>query len=362
MNVKRDELLAALKLASLAVNNKETAPQSSFFMFTKDSIVGDNELLHTNIQFKSGITGAVKAEELNSILSKMTAPGIEMVQEDDKLIFKVGRSKTGLNIYPLLREKVAYLDPIATEEDARDSGWSPAVMTDTEINMGLEAAAPCCSANLTNRALSGILLTPRGMLACDNFQAISVDCELPMIADCKFLHGQLLIPANIVKAIMEIDFDYLWVNEEFKCFAINTKTKNWVMFEAIDHTEIEYPDITFLFSGDGSEIKFPDGFIEAVKKAEVFAKNSLKSEEVYVHITLQAGVMTVFGEGANGFYEEKFDCDFAHDLTFVAAPRTLEFLISKEGSYAELIMDEVPRIRFTNDQFTYAITIETVGE
>lgn len=362
MNVKRDELLAALKLASLAVNNKETAPQSSFFMFTGDSIVGDNELLHTNIQFKSGIVGAVKAEELNAILSKMTAPAVEMLQEDDKLVFKVGRSKTSLNIYELLREKVAYLDPIATEEDARESGWVPAVETNTEINLGLEASAPCCSANLTNRALSGILLTPSGMVACDNFQAIRVDTEMPLISKAKFLKGQLLIPASVVKAMMEIGFDSLWVNEEFKCFASNSKTKNWIMFEAIDHTEIEYPDIQFLFDGDGSELDFPEGFIEAVKKAEVFAKNSLKSEEIYVHITMKAGVMTVFGEGANGSYEEQFDCDFAYDISFVAAPRTLEFLISKEGSSAELIMDEIPRIRFTNDQFTYAITIETVGD
>ena len=361
MNVKRDELLAALKLASLAVNNKETAPQSSFFMFTKDSIVGDNELLHTHIKFDTGVEGAVKAEELNAILSKMSAPGIEMIQEEDKLVFKVGRSKTGLNIYPLLREKVAYLHP-KDNLKSDGNGWDLALESNTELNLGLEASAPCCSANLTNRALSGILLTPTGMLACDNFQAVKVDTEMELLNESDFLKGQLLIPASMVHAMMEIGWTHLWVNQDLKCYAINTDTKNWVMFEAIDHTEIEYPDITFLFDGEGSEIKFPEGFIEAVKKAEVFAKNSLKSEEVYVRITLQAGVMTVFGEGTNGFYEEKFDCDFAYDLSFVAAPRTLDYLISKEGSSAELIMDDVPRIRFTNDQFTYAITIETVGE
>lgn len=361
MNVKRDEFLNALKLASIGVNNKETAAQSSFFMFIDDAIVGDNEVLHSHVKFKTGITGAVKAEELMAILNKMSAPAIEMEQVEDSLVFKVGRSKTGLTIYPLLREKVAYLHP--KDNLGKDgNGWDMVLETNTEVNISLEACAPCCSANLTNRALSAVYLHSSGMLACDNFQAISAQTELELLNDSDYAKGTLLLPAFAVKPMMEIGFTHLWVNQDLTCYAINDETKNWIMFEAIDHREIEYPDITFLFDGEGKELEFPEGFLNAVKKAEVFAKNSLKSEEVYVQISIKDNMMTVRGEGANGFYQEEFDYESNLDFSFVAAPRTLEFLISKEDCSAELIVDEeMPRIKFYNDNFTYAITIEEAG-
>ena len=361
MNVKRDEFLNALKLASLGVNNKETAAQSSFFMFIDDAIVGDNEVIHTHIKFKTGIVGAVKAEELMAILGKMTAPAIEMEQVDDSLVFKVGRSKTGLTIYPLLREKVAYLK--ASDNLGKDGhGWDMVVENNTEVTIALEACAPCCSANLTNRALSAIYMQETGMLACDNFQAISAQTELEMLGNSDYTKGTLLLPAFAVKPMMEIGFTHLWVNQDLTCYAINHSTHNWIMFEAIDHREIEYPDITFLFDGDGKELEFPEGFLSAVKKAEVFAKNSLKSEEVYVNISIKDNSMTVRGEGANGFYQEDFDYESNLNFAFVAAPRTLEFLLSKEDCSAELVVDEeMPRIKFFNDNFTYAITIEEAG-
>ena len=64
MQIKRDEFLKALKLASLGTSSKEIAAQSSFFMFTKNRIVGDNETLHVSVDFETGIEGALIVEEL----------------------------------------------------------------------------------------------------------------------------------------------------------------------------------------------------------------------------------------------------------------------------------------------------------
>lgn len=350
MNVKRDELIKALKLASLGVNNKETAAQSSFFMFTGDSIVGDNEIIHAKVNFETEITGAIKAEELMSILSKMVSPAIDMTVDGDSLVFKSGRSKTGLTIYPLLRESVARINPL--EDDPE--GFKKIMEVDTGISVGLEACKPCCSSSLSNRALSAINVSKRSMIACDNFQAIRVSSDTDIISI-----DNVLIPSYAIDAMMGIQFDQLYMNDDFLCVAVNSQTKNWIMFEAIDSNEIEYPDIEFLFGSHGTEIKFPDGFLDAVKKAEVFAKNSLKSEEIYVQVSITPESMVVRGEGTNGFYEEEFDFTFDSKVKFVASPRTLDFLLNKDFIKIELINDETPRIMMVTDFCTYTITIET---
>ena len=350
MLVKRTELLEALNLVGMAVNSKETAAQASFFMFTGDHIVGDNEILHISYPFKTGVIGAVKAEELTSVLSKMIEPSLNMEVEDDKLIFKIGKSKTGLALQPLLRENAAYLKPSSSDEGTL------LFETDTEIMLALEAAAPCCSANLSNRAMSAIEISDSGMIACDNFQAILIDTAIDSLKGQK----SILLPASVVKPLSALGFTNIKMLDNFRAEAMNPQTGVWMLFDLIDTDEIEYPDITEIFDDGGSDITFPEGFLDAVKKAEIFAKNSLKSEEVYVTISITDGVMKVYGEGTNGFYEEEFDAPKMADGQFVVSPRTLEFLLSKEGYKARVILDsELPRIRFENENFVYAITIES---
>ena len=348
MLVKRTELLEALNIVGMAVNSKETAAQASFFMFTGSRIVGDNEILHISYPFKTGVVGAVKAEELISVLSKMIEPSLDMEVEDDKLIFKVGKSKTGLVLQPLLRENAAYL------ELSREEEGTPLFALDTEIQLSLEAAAPCCSANLSNRALSAIKISDTGMVACDNFQAIQIQSDIDLMAG-----NHVLLPASVVKPLLAIGFSDLKLLDDFRVEALNPETGVWMLFDLIDSEEIEYPEIAEIFNDGGSDITFPEGFLSAVKKAEIFAKNSLKSEEVYVTISIKDGTMSVRGEGTNGFYEEEFSVSNMINGQFYVSPRTLEFLLSKEDYTAKVILDsELPRIRFQNENITYVITVE----
>lgn len=356
MQIKRDDFLKALKLASLGTSSREVAAQSSFFMFTKNRIVGDNEMIHVSVPFETGIEGAISVEELLGVLSKITAPALTMEQEGDTVIFKSGRSKAGLNLYPLLRETVAMYQPL--EEDKK---LKEVFTSNTELDVALEACAPCCNGNLTSRAMSAICLTKDGMIATDNFQAIRVETDLSGLGD-----SVLLLPAEVIKSMMEIGYTRFLVNDDCRCVAVcddGDFKGTWIAFDSIDPKEFPYPNLGDLFNGEGTQFNFPEGFINSIETAELFAKNALKSEEVMISISTTKDVMKVRGEGTHGFFEEEFEVKNDCKVTFYAKPKTLMFLLKQEGSAARIVADGTfPCMILENENSTYCVAIMTVEE
>lgn len=346
--IKREELVSALAHLKPAIDNKETAAQSSCVLFLGDRLVADNEILHIEIPFQSGIYGAVKAEELIQVLNKSNSPVLSMEVDKGHVIFKSGRSRTGLQLSAIIRDKVIEFDP------EQKSGGK----ISEDFLKALDLTSSCCTDDLNERALSAINVTKDHLIGCDNFQSMMCKVTAPKIAGVK----QILIPAFAVPAIIGIQADTLSslkdLEETFFC-AMNSKTKEKVYFEAIDRVENPYPDLDFIFeSEDGEDFVFPDGAVEAINKAEIFAKNSLKNEEVCVSIIIENNAMKVYGEGANGFYEESFDYDGDDNISFIVIPKTLSAVIGKKASVIKIIKNDPPRILFMLDDYTYGVNIE----
>ena len=345
MQIKRDEFLKALKLASLGTSSKEIAAQSSFFMFTKNRIVGDNETLHVSVDFETGIEGALIVEELLGVLVKMTSPVLNVDIYDDRVIFKSGRSRVGLNLYPLLRERIAYYEPL------KDKNFQKVFDADTSINVALDACAPCCSSNLTARALSAVCVTEHNMMATDNFQAIRVNAEIPNLADKK-----ILIPAEAIPVMRNLGYTEFYMNNDNRCVAVAPNA--WVAFDAIDQHEFNYPDLSFIFDGEGTKFNFPDGFVDSIEKAALFAKNTVKSEEIMIDIKTTKYKMTVHGEGSHGFFEEDFEVENEKEVTFFVKPETMVFLMKQERCESNIVTDDdSPRLMLFNETSKYCVII-----
>lgn len=346
--IKREEFVSALAHLKPAIDNKETAAQSSCVLFLENRIVADNEILHIEIPFQTGICGAVKAEELIQVLNKSSSPVLSMEVNDGHVIFKSGRSRTGLQLSNIIRDKIVDFNP-----EQKSSGS----ISDAFLK-ALDLASSCCTDNLNERALSAVNVTKDHLIGCDNFQSMMCKVATPQIKGV----NQVLIPAFAVPAIIGIQADTLssleGLEDTIFC-AMNSETQEKVYFEAIDQSENPYPELDFIFeSEDGDDFVFPEGAVEAINKAEIFAKNSLKNEEVCVSIIIENNIMKVYGEGANGFYEESFDYACDDSFSFIVIPKTLSAVIGKKAGKIKIIKNDPPRILFMLDDYVYVVNIE----
>ena len=97
--MRRSDLLAALETVKPGLSNKEMIEQATSFAFLGDRIVTYNDEISISHPVQNlNIEGAVQAEELYKLLSKLKKEDIEITTIDNELQIKCGRTKAGLTL------------------------------------------------------------------------------------------------------------------------------------------------------------------------------------------------------------------------------------------------------------------------
>ena len=93
MKVKKENLRNALEIVKPGLSNKELIEQSTSFAFIKGRVVTYNDeisISHPVEDLKN--SGAIKAEELYALLSKIKEEEIDIVPQEAEILIKDGVS------------------------------------------------------------------------------------------------------------------------------------------------------------------------------------------------------------------------------------------------------------------------------
>lgn len=259
---------------------REFIEQSSCFVFQDKTVMTFNDEVACRKEIGIDVTGAIQAQSLLDILSKMDDPEL-LVRENDKgeLEFKGKRKAFGVT-----KDAEIFL-PIDRVE--MPEKWRSLPKEFTEA-IGL--VAHCVSADESRFLLTCIHLAPDHIEACDNHQ----------IMRCKIntgLKNSVLVRGTSVSQIVALGMDQVAMTKSW----IHFKNQAGLIFSCRRYSE-EYPDLQRVMTFDAHPITIPKGMVDASERAAVFAAD--KSGEPLVSVTVADGVIRILGEGLTGWYKE----------------------------------------------------------
>lgn len=287
MLIKRQELMAALEEVKPGLANKDIIAQSTSFVFNGDSITTFNDEISVFKPFQSGFEGAVRANELYSLLGKIKDEEIDVQVEGSELIVKGKRSKAGIRLeadiqLPIDEVDIEHVDFIDLPEN---------------FIKAISIASYCAAKDLSKPHLTCVCINEGEVIASDNFRIIMVDFTGSLDSD------QILLPASVVKFLAKYDVKKL------------SHSPGWIHFHADDGLIFsarvlagDYPQVEQYFKIKGHELQFPGGMIEILDRAGVFTVGSTNGD--FVSIAVEDRTMTIKGEGDYGWLQETANCRY----------------------------------------------------
>jgi len=291
MEIDRKQLLDALTLARPGLASSDVVEQASMFVFRPKDIVTFNDELCVRVKIKSGIEGAVQAQELYAYLSKSKAEKLTMETTEDELIIKAGkRASVGIR----LSSKI-YL-PVDGINDAESFEPLPKNFTKALSLVSQTAAKNASSMPI----LAALHFVGDKVESCDNFRITAYTFE----EGTDF--PEFLLPANMVKEVLKFEPVEYSVVEGWAHF--RTAEGVWLSCRTVAAGPKGYPDLSGIVEVEGVTIEFPEGFAEVLDRASVFVDKSATLDE-FVTISVKEGRASVVAEGTMGWFRESVKVD-----------------------------------------------------
>ena len=327
MKIQKTELQKALTAVKPGLATKELIEQSTSFAFVDGKVVTYNDELSISYPLKEmEITGAVQAEQLYKLLSKLKGDELNMEIVDSELLIKCGKQKAGMTI----KEEIN----LPIEEIGEISKWKK---LPADFLKHISMASNSCSTDMMKPVLTCIHLTDTEIIGTDGFQVIRIASESIGIEDT-------LLPANMVSHIVSA-----------KPIQIS-KGEGWVHFRTKEKAvlscrifEDKYPDVSKFFEVEGEKVVFPEVVKSIIDKAGIFSKADTAIDEM-ITIAIDSKKMTITGKGESGWYEESCKVDYAGEETsFNVTPYLLTNILS---IIQECVLSE-QRVLFQNKEISY---------
>lgn len=300
MRTNREELLKALESVSAGLAQREVIEQSSCFVFQDGRLTTFNdEVLVSAPSPITGVSGAVPARPLLSLLSKLKEDDLDIDAADGQLRVKGTGRRAGI----IMESEIA-LQPDAIEQPQQ---WRP---LPTDFGEAVDVVQACASADDSSFVLTCIHIAPEFLEACDNFQIARFPIKIGLTESC-LVRRDSLVPV-VGLGMTEIGSTDAWLH--FRNSAdLRMSCRRWVE---------EYQDLSEIMEVDGETATLPAGLSEAVGKAEVFSSDNVEANRVL--IALKDGKLKIRGEGASGWYEERKKIAYnGPPLSFMISPSLL---------------------------------------
>lgn len=312
MKINREDLLNDLATVRPGLSQREFLEQSSCFIFQSGRVITFNDEISCRRKVELGITGAVQAAPLISILEKMDDEDLE-VRENEKgeLEFKGKRKAFGITM-----ESEIHLPVDKVEQPEK---WHDLPKEFTEA-IGL--TKHCVSTDESNFKLCCIHLAPEWVESCDNLQILRVSIKTG-------LKRSVLVRGTSLGHIVSLAMDKIALTESW----IHFKNQDGLVFSCRRHTE-EYHSLDKILKFKGHPIVIPKGVAEACNRAAVFAMD--KAGDPLCEVRLKDGVIRIEGRGLSGWFKEVRRVSYdGPPMEFVIAPELLK-KISENYQNAEI--------------------------
>lgn len=340
MKINKEKLREALAIVKPGLATKELLSQTTSFAFMEGRVITYNDEISISHPVEGiDFDGAIKAEELYGLLSKLTNESVEIEAEGAELKIKAGRVKAGLML-----EKEINL-PIRKVP----SDWKK-IKESTKFQEFMKLAGQTCSRDMSQPKLVNVFVDGKKIIGSDGQRLI--ECEL----ESKIPVAPFLIPATDVSELIKINptqiqLDGDWVhfkNEIETVFSCRKINDSYVAQNLIDDV---------LFINKKVLIKTPGNILETLSRVMSFSRRDFALDEI-VEISIKEGRMFFEAESENtkSWIKEnmKIKCDV--DFSFTITPSLFIDILKR---VQEFTLDKsLTKVKFTvKDQWSYIIML-----
>ncbi len=312
MRVNREKLLTALRNVQPGLASKDIIDQADCFVFHAGCVWTFNDRIAVCAQTQLDIEGAIVAEELFKLLTKLSQDEIEVLGAAEELILRAGRTKAGIR---LQEELVLPLDEIKRETD-EGTKWS-------KLPKNFAEAVGTCifsaGKDATRPLLTCLSVEKDRIVSCDNERLTTHQLDGK-------IKKPFLLPADAAKDLGAYQVTHYVL------------TESWVHLrgEAVCFSarimEGDYPSVDFLLEAEGPEVELPEELPEILDRCGIFAKGEF-IQDTFVSVRVSEGRVQISGEGPQGWIKESADCSYEGDaFEFAIHPEFLAQMISHVDS------------------------------
>lgn len=336
--MKTSDLKTALEAVKPGLGQKEVCEQATSFAFLPGEVVTFNDEIAVRYPIGLQITGAVRANELYKLISKIKDEEIELEATENELLISGKRAKAGLKLEAEIKLPLEEL----TELDGK---WRKLPET---FLPSVKMAFPFAAKDMSKPILSCVNIKGQMVEATDDFRIIQIDMG---VAAKKAFREALQIPATAAKQLIRYSV------KEFCC------SPGWGHFRADSGAVFscrvmaeDFPDPSPFFDVEGVELKLPKTMKELLEKAGVFSAAQSDSDEE-VKITVENKKLTIRSEGESGWFEETVNCAFSGDpISFSVSPAMLKDILD----HLQHCTVGDNSMLFVGDNFKYVVCL--IGE
>lgn len=338
MVISKSVLIAALAKVKPGLSSKEFIEQSTSFAFLGDRVVTYNDEVSISHPIEGmDITGAIQAEPLYSLLSKITDDKIKITVNGKELMVKAGAVKAGF----ALQEEIK----LPLEEVDVKKKWK-ILSNPKALLKGLKFVSFTCSKDVTRPVLTCVNVLQSGELqATDNFRVTTYNTDpLPVKG--------FLLPVNALNVLVGYPVRDI------------AKTSGWVHFRTDDGTILsartykeDFPNVNAHMKVKGHALPLPNTLDEMVERSLVVTKSEVLINSV-VEIALSDGLLKVSGKADFGWFSEVKKIKYTGtSFIFIINPLFL-IDIAQESEWEATISKKADRVLFAGKKWEHLLMLQ----
>jgi len=334
MQIKKSELQAALEIVKPGLANKEIIEQTCSFAFLNDKVITYNDEISISHPVKGlEIQGAIQAQELYALLSKIKKEEIELEIKDNEILLKSGRAKAGIRIQSEIK--------LPLHEIGKIQEWKP---LPEAFSRACRFVSSACGRDMSRPVLTCVHVNKEGFVeASDNCRISRFSLEESMPVDT------FLIPATSILEVIKLPITKIAEGE------------GWIHFKTEEKTIVscrvfsdKFPDTSSALKVEGEKIIFPTTLKDMLDKAMVFSKRDHSLDE-NVTILLNNKKITVKSQSDTGWFEEveKLEEAINGELIFNITPYLLRDILNQQ----HICILSNRMMRFEGESWEYVTTL-----
>lgn len=335
MEIKKEKLIKALEEVKPGLGSKDIVEQSTSFAFMDGHVVTFNDMIAVRYPIDLDIEGAVRANELYALLSKIKEKKIDLKVTKNELQIKGEKFKGGIKLEAEIRLPLEEMGEYDEEWIDIPKGFIPAI----------KLAAPCAAADMSKPILTCVHIEGRYVEATNDFLIIKIDMGKKAKKSFK---ESLEIPASAVRSLIRYPVEEFCLSPGW----VHFRTGEGCIFSCRTFAD-GFPDISHLLDIEGPEVKLPTNVTDLLEKAGIFTEgDSDRDEEVL--FSLANKKLTVRGEGDYGWFEEETRCPYTgEDIQFSVSPA---FLYGILDHLRHCVVGE-GALKFEGDNYEYVVCL-----
>lgn len=329
MIINKTELKQALEIVKPGLSNKDIIEQATSFAFIEGNVVTfNNEISICHPVGGLELSGAIKAEELYNLLSKLKDDEINIDVKDNEILLTSGKSKAGMVVQAEVK--------LPLEEIGKIENW---LTLPSDFLKHLKFTIASCSKDMSRPTLTCVHINDEIIESSDGFRITRCTLE-EMVPVPKFL-----LPASSAIQVVKLQPTEI------------ASGNGWVHFKTEQGTVIscrtmegEFPStITDWLKTEGTTLTLPQTTSEVVEKSLVFSKRESVLDEK-VDITIANRRLKIRSESETGWFEEELNIQYKGEpIIFSITPGLLKGILSETS---ECVIGDT-KILFTGNNWVY---------